>query len=196
MTSQSGNSSSNSRLAVDGNHAADFSLGSCSLTTLSEIPWWRVDLGADVKVTGVFIQNRGDAGYRAETELSIRVGYLISRGGIGNPPCGGLSHSFPRGMARMVRCTPEVPGIHVTIFSLEVNSTLSLCEVEVEISEAGKFLSLLKYKTTFIRQICPIQISEIILVIYSKNLWLDGKGCHNFNIIYLTYHAQVFNESV
>lgn len=93
-------------------------------------------------MTGVFIGNRGDASYRAETELSIRIGYITSRGGVDNPPCGGLSHSFPRGMARMVRCKPEVPGIYVTIFSLEVNSTLSLCEVEVETSEAGKILKV------------------------------------------------------
>lgn len=141
-THQSGNATVNSRLAVDGNHTSDISLGSCSLTTLSEIPWWRVDLLTDVKVTGVFITNRGDGGYRDETELSIRVGYVTTKGGIDNPPCGGLSYSFPRGAARMVRCKPEVSGTYVTIFSLQGNSTLSLCEVEVETSQLGNILCL------------------------------------------------------
>jgi len=124
-------------LAVDGNHASDFSLGSCSLTDVSEISWWLVDLYGDMKVTGVFIANRGDVGYREEAKLSIRVGYSSLNGGIGNPPCGGLSHIFPRGMAKMVRCTPDVSGTYVTVFSLDINSALSLCEVEVETSEKG-----------------------------------------------------------
>lgn len=40
----------------------------------------------------------------------------------------------------MVPCVPEVKGIFVTIFVLEVNSSLSLCEVEVEVSDIGRMV--------------------------------------------------------
>ena len=95
-------------------------------------------------VTGVFIANRGDENYRNVTELSIRVGFTSVKGGIGNPTCGGLSHVFHRGAARMVPCVPEVKGRFVTIFVLEVNSSLSLCEVEVEVSDIGRMTYLSK----------------------------------------------------
>ena len=95
-------------------------------------------------MTGVFIANRGDQNYRNITELSIRVGFTSAKGGIGNPTCGGQSHVFHRGAARMVPCVPEVAGRFVTIFVLELNSSLSLCEVEVEVSDIGRMPYLRK----------------------------------------------------
>lgn len=147
-TSQSGNLTDNSGLAVDGNRASDYSLGSCSLTDKTDNSWWLVDLRAIKTVTGVFIANRGDENYRNTTELSIRVGSTNHNGGVGNPTCGGQSHIFYRSTARLVPCVPEVEGRFVTIFTLEVNSTLSLCEVEVEVSDVGTmilFLIAIKY---------------------------------------------------
>ena len=141
-TSQSGNLTDTSALAVDGNRASNYTLGSCFLTGVTEIPWWLVDLRATKVVTGVFIVNRGDENYRNVTELSIRVGSTERQGGIGNPTCGGLSYSFSRGVARMVQCVPEVEGRFVTIFVPEVNSSFSLCEVEVEISDTGTIISV------------------------------------------------------
>ena len=44
----------------------------------------------------------------------------------------------------MVPCVPEVKGTFVTIFVLEVNSSLSLCEVEVEVSDIGRVVYLSK----------------------------------------------------
>ena len=129
-------------MAVDGNRASDYSLGSCSLTDETEKSWWLVDLRWAKIVTGVFVANRGDEGYRNFTELSIRVGFTSHNGGIGNPTCGGQSHTFFRGTARMVPCVPEVEGRFVTIFILEANSSLSLCEVEVEVSDLGKIISV------------------------------------------------------
>lgn len=143
-TSQSGNLTDNSGLAVDGNRASDYSLGSCSFTGDTEVPWWLVDLRSAKTVTGVFVANRGDENYRNVTELSIRIGFTSVNGGIGNPTCGGLSHVFHQGAARMVPCVPEVEGRFVTIFVLEVNSSLSLCEVEVEVSDIGRMAHLSK----------------------------------------------------
>lgn len=140
-TSQSGNLTDNSALAIDGNRASNYMAGSCSFTGETEIPWWRVDLRAGKVVTGVFVVNPGDKNYRDVTELSIRVGNMEDKGGIGNPTCGGLSHVFSRGASRMVPCVPAVEGRFVTIFVLEVNSSLSLCEVEVEISDTGTAFS-------------------------------------------------------
>ena len=143
-TSQSGNLTDNSGLAVDGNRASDYLVGSCSFTEDTEIPWWKVSLQSTKTVTGVFIANRGDENYRNVTELSIRVGFTSAKGGVGNPTCGGLSHVFYRGAARMVPCLPEVKGLFVTIFVLEANSSLSLCEVEVEVSDTGRMVYLSK----------------------------------------------------
>ncbi len=141
-TAQSGNLTDNSGLAVDGNRASDYSLGSCSLTDETEKSWWVVDLRTTKTVTGVFIANRGDEDYRNVTELSIRVGSTNHKGGVGNPTCGGQSHVFYRGTARMVPCVPEVEGRFVTIFVLKTNSSLSLCEVEVEVSDIGTIISV------------------------------------------------------
>ena len=135
-TSQSGNLTDTSALAIDGNRT-NYAASSCSFTGEIEIPWWQVYLQSTKTVTGVFIVNRGDKNYREVTELSIRVGFIQNRGGIGNPTCGGQSHFFSRGESRLVSCVPEVEGRFVTIFALQVNSSLSLCEVEVEISDIG-----------------------------------------------------------
>ena len=141
-TWQSGNLTDNSGLAVDGNRASDYSLGSCSLTNKSENSWWVVDLRSEKIVTGVFIVNRGDENYGEVTELSIRVGHTNVNGGITNPTCGGESHIFHRGAARMVPCVPEIEGRFVTVFVLKANSSLSLCEVEVEVSDIGMIISV------------------------------------------------------
>jgi len=110
----------------------------------TQVPWWLVDLRSTKTVTGVFVANRGDENYRNVTELSIRIGFTSVNGGIGNPTCGGLSHVFHQGAARMVPCVPEVEGRFVTIFVLKVNSSLSLCEVEVEVSDIGRMAHLSK----------------------------------------------------
>ena len=86
--------------------------------------------------------NRGDENYGEVTELSIRVGHTNVNGGITNPTCGGESHIFHRGAARMVPCVPEIEGRFVTIFVLKANSSLSLCEVEVEVSDIGMIISV------------------------------------------------------
>lgn len=151
QTWQSGNETENSRLAVDGNRASNFSLGSCSLTEVSELAWFQTHLGADVKVTGVFIVVRDDDVYQEITELSIRVGYRPEKLGIKDPPCGGTTHRFQRGSGRMIRCLPVEPGWYVTIFSPEVNSTLSLCEVEVETAKLGTVF--LRYLVLFTSQV-------------------------------------------
>ena len=118
---------------------------------MSELAWFQTHLGADAKVTGVFIVVRGDDVYQEITELSIRVGYRPEKLGIKDPPCGGTTHRFQRGSGRMIRCLPVEPGWYVTIFSPEVNSTLSLCEVEVETAKLGTVF--LRYLVLFTSQV-------------------------------------------
>jgi len=47
--------------ATDGNLNTAYHLG-CAVTNLHTNPWWSVDLGLPLTVTGVFLTNRDDAG--------------------------------------------------------------------------------------------------------------------------------------
>ena len=62
--------------AVDGGTSTDYADGSCTHTTATTDPWWRVDLGSSVAVAEVRIVNRacyGDCGSRLSS-FEIRIG--------------------------------------------------------------------------------------------------------------------------
>ena len=46
--------------AIDGNPAASFSQGSCTLTDKEYEPWWRLDFGQVISGSEVVITNRAD----------------------------------------------------------------------------------------------------------------------------------------
>ena len=65
--------------AVDGVTSTDWVDSSCTHTTTTTDPWWRVDLGSPVAVTEVRIVNRacdGDCGSRLSS-FEIRIGKLL-----------------------------------------------------------------------------------------------------------------------
>ena len=62
--------------AVDGGTSTDYTHGSCTYTTETTDPWWRVDLGSSVAVAEVRIVNRdcsGGCGSRLSS-FEIRIG--------------------------------------------------------------------------------------------------------------------------
>jgi hypothetical protein len=64
--------------AVDGNTNTNLAGESCIRTAAAQDannPWWRVDFGRGVEVTGVRVYNRGDEGYRRQlSPFSVYVG--------------------------------------------------------------------------------------------------------------------------
>ena len=48
--------------ATDGRRDTSMASLSCSVTNLETNPWWAVDLGVPLTVTGVFLTNRDGAG--------------------------------------------------------------------------------------------------------------------------------------
>ena len=69
--------------AVDGNSSTDYNAGSCTHTTRTNDPWWRVDLGSSVAVTEVVIVNRAcdaECGTRLSS-FEIRIGTLVLNDG-------------------------------------------------------------------------------------------------------------------
>ncbi|KAL9950901.1 hypothetical protein ACROYT_G043472 [Oculina patagonica] len=116
---------------VDGISLTNYAEGSCTHTQLEDEPWWRVDLGQVEPISEVYIVNRGDGswGYRL-SDFEIRVGTIVSSGGVTNPKCGG-TYRIPEAKGLSFFCRPALYGRYVTIRSFLLNEALSVCEVEV-----------------------------------------------------------------
>ncbi|KAL9950691.1 hypothetical protein ACROYT_G043230 [Oculina patagonica] len=111
--------------AVDGNSQTDYTAKSCTHTTTTSKPWWRVDLGQEEPVSEVYIVNRDALGNRL-SKFEIRVGSTTNGG---NPKCGD-TYGVPEGSGLSFFCRPPLYGRYVTIISL-LTIPLTLCEVEV-----------------------------------------------------------------
>jgi hypothetical protein len=66
--------SGSSSRAVDGNTDADYKKKSCTHTSTSLYPWWRVDLLQKYKIKDVIIQNRGDCCGERLSKFKIYIG--------------------------------------------------------------------------------------------------------------------------
>ena len=64
------------------------------------------------------------------------LGTLSDHGGVTNPECGS-GYSVPQGKGLSFFCRPSLYGRYVTIRSLRMNDTLTLCEVEVYSERRG-----------------------------------------------------------
>ncbi|XP_066547389.1 fucolectin-4-like [Amia ocellicauda] len=119
--------------AVDGNAEADPLKGSCSSTRLQHAPWWRVDLLAEHNVSTVRVTGRGCPNSRAWlARAQVRVG--SRRAHDRNPLCGELVVD----QVTQELCCQGMQGRFVSISLYNVNSILSLCEVEVLAVPAGQ----------------------------------------------------------
>ena len=66
---------------------------------------------------------------------------ISASGGVTNPKCGS-THSVPQGEGLSFFCHPSLYGRYVTIRSLQTNSALTVCEVEVYSERRGKLHNL------------------------------------------------------
>uniref|UniRef100_A0A3Q1GR85 Uncharacterized LOC110966165 n=1 Tax=Acanthochromis polyacanthus TaxID=80966 RepID=A0A3Q1GR85_9TELE len=128
-------SSENSQLgvaghAVDGKRDASFQRGSCTHTEEESDPWWRVDLENEYTITAVMVTNR-DEHENMLDGAEIWIGNSIETNNIKNR-CAVISH-IPKGRTIYLYCSPA-KGRYVTVLLRGSKKILSLCEVEVFVS--------------------------------------------------------------
>lgn len=102
----------------------------CSETQKEVSPWWRVDLLTPEAVRVVRITTRGCCGHQPLQDLEIRVGNSSSdlqR----NPLCAWYPGTVDEGTTKSFTCARPLIGQYVTVQLVGVESSLSLCEVEV-----------------------------------------------------------------
>ncbi|XP_052871678.1 sushi, von Willebrand factor type A, EGF and pentraxin domain-containing protein 1 [Anopheles cruzii] len=102
----------------------------CSETQKEVSPWWRVDLLTPEEVRVVRITTRGCCGHQPLQDLEIRVGNSSSdlqR----NPLCAWYPGTVDEGSTKSFTCARPLVGQYVTVQLVGVESSLSLCEVEV-----------------------------------------------------------------
>lgn len=71
--------------AIDGNHDADWSKGSCSSTLNFLSPWWRLDLLKPHQIHNVTITISNDGNYKSITGAEIHIGNSLDKNGNLNP---------------------------------------------------------------------------------------------------------------
>ena len=86
----------------------------------------------------VFSQSTGILFIHNVRVLSMNslLGAVSELGGVTNPKCGS-TYSVPQGEGLSFFCHPSLYGRYVTIRSLQTNSALTVCEVEVYSERRG-----------------------------------------------------------
>jgi len=112
--------------AIDGNTNSNYGQGSCTHTTKTNKPWWRVDLAATQQVGAVQVWNRGDCCGSRLNGFQVRVGdsSVVNS----NPQCG-ADVSISEGKSVKVACE-SMQGRYVGI-TLPRSDYLTICEVKV-----------------------------------------------------------------
>uniref|UniRef100_A0A182FK45 Sushi, von Willebrand factor type A, EGF and pentraxin domain-containing protein 1 n=1 Tax=Anopheles albimanus TaxID=7167 RepID=A0A182FK45_ANOAL len=138
----------------------------CSETQKEVSPWWRVDLLTPEAVRVVRITTRGCCGHQPLQDLEIRVGNSstdLQR----NPLCAWYPGTVDEGSTKSFTCARPLIGQYVTVQLVGVESSLSLCEVEVYSNDefsaercAAPNLSVDTVVTTFARTCYEFHITR------------------------------------
>ncbi|XP_067027504.1 receptor-type tyrosine-protein phosphatase S-like isoform X3 [Acropora muricata] len=116
--------------AVDGNKNKDWHQGSCMHTKDEKDPWWRVDLGASLRVAEVVIVNRlctpSSPCQNDMSAFEIRIGNDTST----STSCGGTL-SLDNGEIKPFYCDPPIVGRYVSVVVPGTSKVVNMCEVEV-----------------------------------------------------------------
>ncbi|XP_067653290.1 uncharacterized protein [Haliotis asinina] len=172
-----------SNLAVDGNFNSNFFSGSCFSSDLSANdpnPFWFVDLGSRVYVSGVTITNRGDCCADRLSGLRVEVFEFNPTTSAETPElCATLSGGVALGQSIGLACSPLTTGRYLRISKPGATSPLTLCEVVVS---GGKFFKPNVPPTTNIAQNRPVRatsqfVFDQTMLTASPGLAVDG----NFN---------------
>ncbi|XP_050992944.1 uncharacterized protein LOC127181948 [Labeo rohita] len=115
--------------AIDGSRLSNHYFGSCTHTTWSKDPWWRLDLKQVHQVTSVIITNRGDCCPEQLNGAQIRIGNSLENNGNNNELAATIKH-IKAGATETFEFKP-IKGRYVNIFLPGDGKILTLCEVEV-----------------------------------------------------------------
>nr|XP_014349317.1 PREDICTED: fucolectin-like [Latimeria chalumnae] len=117
--------------AIDGNSDGNYNGGrSCTHTTSSTNPWWRVDLHKPYRISRVFVANRGDCCEQRLLGAEVHVGNSLNNNGNDNPKCGTKITSTTKGKVHIFNCA-NMEGRYVSIIIPGQKKVLTLCEVEI-----------------------------------------------------------------
>ncbi|GAA6217223.1 fucolectin-7-like [Lates japonicus] len=115
--------------AIDGNHASDWDMASCTHTKNNINAWWRLDLGKTHKVFSVKIRNRVSDSERLNG-AEIRIGNSLENNGNNNTRCAVITN-IQAGAVAEFQCDGGMDGRYVNVVIPGREEFLSLCEVEV-----------------------------------------------------------------
>ena len=120
------------RNAVDGRMSSVHEGNKCTETEKEKSPWWTVDLLADFPVKHVRITTRCCDGFPIK-KAEIRVGNSTTPGN--NQLCNWIPKAIEEGAVETLDCSDAVVGRYVSIVMTGVETVLSLCEVEVFVTD-------------------------------------------------------------
>uniref|UniRef100_A0A8C4GQI5 Fucolectin tachylectin-4 pentraxin-1 domain-containing protein n=1 Tax=Dicentrarchus labrax TaxID=13489 RepID=A0A8C4GQI5_DICLA len=112
---------------IDGNHASNWHLGSCTHTQRDKNPWWRLDLLKTYEINTVTITIRGDCCQERINGAEIRIGNSLKDNGNTNPRCAVIS-STEHGTSKTFMCN-GMEGRYVNVVIPGRQEYLTLCEV-------------------------------------------------------------------
>ncbi|XP_071096563.1 uncharacterized protein [Haliotis cracherodii] len=125
----------NSNLAVDGNFNSDFFGGSCFSSAdvaTDPNPFWFVDLGSRVFVSGLTLTNRGDCCADRLSGLTVEVFEFNPTTSSETPEfCSTVIGGVALGQTVSLSCSPMVTGRYVRIRKPSATAPLTICEVVV-----------------------------------------------------------------
>ncbi|XP_078702568.1 uncharacterized protein LOC144928212 isoform X1 [Branchiostoma floridae x Branchiostoma belcheri] len=106
----------------------------CAITQEEPQPWWKVDLADTYTVSRVSVLNRGDWQEERLRNFTVRVGQ--NENFTLNDQCGQTYTDTPtKAQTIEVRCEPPMSGRYVSVQIVGRKEFLTLCEVEVYITE-------------------------------------------------------------
>ncbi|XP_073715832.1 fucolectin-1-like [Misgurnus anguillicaudatus] len=109
--------------------AIDTSRSTCSSTTTTSNPWWRLDLLDSYYISRVVITNRGDCCPERLNGAEIHIGNSLENNGNNNSRCAVL-YGVAAGQSVSVSCD-NMNGRYVNVFIPGRYKILTICEVEV-----------------------------------------------------------------
>ncbi|XP_046368432.1 uncharacterized protein LOC124143479 [Haliotis rufescens] len=192
----------NSNLAVDGNFNPDFFGGSCFSSTdvaTDPNPFWFVDLGSRVFVSGITLTNRADCCADRLSGLTIEVFEFNPTSSSETPEfCSMIIGGVALGQTVARSCSPMVTGRYVRIRKPSATAPLTICEVVVSGGNFNK--NFLNIPFSNVARNRPVRVtSQFSLpsanLIASPGLAVDG----NFDSQFVTgrscYSSAIGNTS-
>merc|ERR1711865_1032518 len=152
-------------VAVDGNLDQSFTGGSCTFTNRETGPWWRVDLGDVMSVTGVRIFVPGEGMAHPQHTPQLRIGYAMDEVEIGVSMAAADPYQRCHFKAGVLANTPEAtqgPGHSHALgdgASMHVPCGTGYDEVDgVPSGMAGRFVTVVNVGTLKILSLCEVQV--------------------------------------